>query len=135
VETLATFQGKGYQIIIVTNQYLIGEGLITRNQYDPFSARMLKVLAGHGKPILDTFRCPHRRDHDCACMKLKPGLVQAALTKYPDIDLHHRVLAGDSPGDVKLAEEIGRQAFSLGVESGRRSVTTVASLRQVTASI
>lgn len=47
VEALATFQGKGYQIIIVTNQYLIGEGLITQHQYDVFSARMLEVLASH----------------------------------------------------------------------------------------
>jgi D-glycero-D-manno-heptose 1,7-bisphosphate phosphatase len=133
VEALAMFQGKGYQIIIVTNQYLIGEGLITQEQYDAFSTRMLELLAVHGVQVLDIFYCPHRRDSNCVCMKPKPGLVQAALAKYPDIDLPHSFLAGDSPVDIELAEEIGLRAFSIGFESGRSDMTEVVSLSDVVA--
>jgi hypothetical protein len=34
IDALAAFQGKDYRLIMVTNQYLIGEGLITQAQYD-----------------------------------------------------------------------------------------------------
>jgi D-glycero-D-manno-heptose 1,7-bisphosphate phosphatase len=133
IEALAAFQRKGYQLIIVTNQYLIGEGLISQAQYDAFSANMLEVLATRGVRILDIFHCPHRRDQGCACMKPRPGLVQAALAKYPGIDLHQGFLAGDSPSDIELAEMVGLRAFSIGFESERSGVTKVTSLSDVVA--
>jgi D-glycero-D-manno-heptose 1,7-bisphosphate phosphatase len=133
IEALAALRHKGYQIIIVSNQYLIDEGLITQEQYDTFSARMLKVLATHGIQVLDIFYCPHRRDSGYACMKPKPGMIEAALTRHPSIDLSQSFLAGDSPCDVELAERIGLRAFSIGFESGRSGVTKVAWLSDVVA--
>jgi D-glycero-D-manno-heptose 1,7-bisphosphate phosphatase len=123
VEALVAFRGKGYQFIIVTNQYLSGEGLITQAQYDAFTMKMLRALAGHGVRVLDIFYCPHRRDSGCACMKPKPGMIKAALAKYPLIDLSHSFLVGDSPGDIELAEQIGVRAFSIGFDTGRRGAT------------
>jgi D-glycero-D-manno-heptose 1,7-bisphosphate phosphatase len=58
IEALAALRHKGYQIIIVSNQYLIGEGLITQEQYDTLSASMLQVLATHGIQVLDIFLLP-----------------------------------------------------------------------------
>jgi D-glycero-D-manno-heptose 1,7-bisphosphate phosphatase len=131
IEALTAFRQKGYEIIIVTNQYLIGEGHITREQYDLFTARMLETLTKHGVQALDIFYCPHRRDSGCACMKPKPGMIEAALTRHPSINLSQSFLAGDSPCDVELAERMGLRAFSIGFESGRAGVTKVASLRDV----
>ncbi len=92
IEALVAFRGKGYQLIIVTNQYLIGEGLITHTQYDTFIAKMLEVLASHGVHVLDVFYCPHRRDS--GCMKPRPGMIEAALAKYSFIDFTHSFLGG-----------------------------------------
>lgn len=133
IEALVAFRGKGYQFIIVTNQYLIGEGLITQAQYDAFTMKMLRVLAGHGVRVLDIFYCPHRRDSACACMKPKPGMIEAALAKYPLIDLPHSFLVGDAPGDVELAEQISVRAFSLGFATRRHSATRVTVLNDVAA--
>jgi D-glycero-D-manno-heptose 1,7-bisphosphate phosphatase len=131
IEALIAFQRKGYEIIIATNQYLIGEGLITQEQYDLFTAKMLEVLNRHDIQVLDIFYCPHRRDSDCACMKPKPGMIEAALARHPSINLSQSFLVGDSPCDVELAERMGLRAFSIGFESGRDGVTKVASLRDV----
>jgi D-glycero-D-manno-heptose 1,7-bisphosphate phosphatase len=133
IEALQAFQRKGYQLIIVTNQYLIGEGFISLAQYAAFSGSMLEVLAEQGVQILDIFHCPHRRDHDCARVKPRPGLVQAALAKYPSIDLRQSFLVGDSPSDIELAEAVGLRAFSMGFESKRDGVTKVTSLSDVVA--
>jgi D-glycero-D-manno-heptose 1,7-bisphosphate phosphatase len=136
IEALEAFQGKGYQFIIVTNQYLIGEGLITQAQYDAFTAKMLRVLAGRGVRILDVFYCPHRRNSGCVCMKPRPGMIEAALAKYPGIDLTHSFLVGGSPGDIELAERIGfARAFSIGFDSGRSGATRVTSLGDVVSSV
>ena len=131
VEALTAFLRKGYEVIIVTNQYLIGEGLITQEQYDLFTGRMVEVLNKHGIQVLDIFYCPHRRDNGCACLKPKPGMIEAALKRHPSIDLSQSFLVGDSPCDVGLAEAMGLRAFSIGFESGRDGVTKVASLRDV----
>jgi D-glycero-D-manno-heptose 1,7-bisphosphate phosphatase len=131
IEALAAFQGKGHQRIIVTNQYLIGEGLITHAQYDAFTTKMLDVSAGQGVRILDIFYCPHRRDSGCACMKPRPGMIGAALAQYPFIDLPHSFLAGDPPGAVGLAEQRGVRAFSIGFDAGRRGATRVTLLNDV----
>ncbi len=133
VEALAAFRQKRYEIIIVSNQYLIGEGLITQERFHVFTTRMLEVVAKHGIHILDIFYCPHRRDSGCACMKPKPGMIEAALAKHPSIDLQHSFLVGDSPCDIELAVQVGLRAFSIGFDSGRRSVDRVASLRDVVA--
>jgi D-glycero-D-manno-heptose 1,7-bisphosphate phosphatase len=133
IEALAALRHKGYQIIIVSTQYLIDEGLITQEQHDSFSASMLQVLATHGIQVLDILYCPHRRDSRCACMKPKPGMIEAALARHPGIDLSQSFLAGDSPCDVELAERIGLRAFSIGFEAGCSSVTKVARLSDVVA--
>jgi D-glycero-D-manno-heptose 1,7-bisphosphate phosphatase len=131
IEALTAFQRKAYEIIIVTNQYLIGEGLLTQKQYDSFTAKMMEVLHKHGIQLLDIFYCPHRRDSGCACMKPKPGMIEAALARHPSINLSQSFLVGDSPCDVELAQRMGLRAFSIGFESGGDGVTKVASLRDV----
>jgi D-glycero-D-manno-heptose 1,7-bisphosphate phosphatase len=131
IEALTAFERKGYEIIIVTNQYLIGEGLITQEQYDLFTGRMMEVLNRHGIRVLEIFYCPHRRDSGCACLKPKPGMIEAALKRHPNINLSQSFLVGDSPCDIELAERMGLRAFSIGFESGLAGVTNVASLRDV----
>lgn len=131
IEALTAFRRKAYEIIIVTNQYLIGEGLITQGQYNVFTARMLEVLSKHGIQVLDIFYCPHRRDSGCACLKPKPGMIETALRRHPSINLSQSFLVGDSPCDVELAERMGLRAFSIGFESELAGVTKVASLKDV----
>ena len=58
---------RGYRIIIITNQYPIGEGGITQDFYDRFTEKLLAKLRAAGVDVLDVFFCPHRRDEGCAC--------------------------------------------------------------------
>ena len=52
---------QGFEIIIVSNQYIIGEGVITLKQFNNFHNQLLKILAINNIRILDTFICPHSR--------------------------------------------------------------------------
>lgn len=102
-EGLRHLRAKGYELIIITNQYPIGEGQVTQAFYDEYTEKLLALLKKEGVDILDVFFCPHRRDAGCACCKPRPGLIHAALRKYPDIDMTQSFFAGDSASDEGIA--------------------------------
>ena len=103
IEGLRHLRKAGCEIIIITNQYPIGEGQITQDFYDSFMEKLLSLLADEGIDVLDVFFCPHRRDSGCACCKPRPGMIHAALQKYPDIDMTQSFFAGDSAADEGIA--------------------------------
>lgn len=65
-EAMARLQSLGYEMIIVTNQYIIGEGFITLQEYTRFHRRLLERLVAAGVTVLDTFFCPHGGLRDAA---------------------------------------------------------------------
>ena len=75
VEGLRFLQKQGYALIMITNQYVIGEGYITLEEYQNFTDSLIHRLAENGIQLLDIFYCPHRRDAGCGCCKPKPGMT------------------------------------------------------------
>ena len=107
IEGLRHLRKCGYEIIIITNQYPIGEGQITQSFYDSYTEKLLVLLAGEGIDVLDVFFCPHRRDAGCPCCKPRPGMIRDALQKYPDIDMAQSFFTGDSASDEGIARACG----------------------------
>lgn len=130
---LKKLQTAGYQIIIVSNQYLINEGIITETQFQLVQNRLLDILKKQGIDILDCFYCPHTDSDDCQCKKPKPGMILAALKKYPEIDLKDSFLVGDSLVDIGLAAYFGLPAYGIGLSNDSckyRGFAPVASLNE-----
>ena len=117
IEALKAISELGYKIIVVTNQYLIDEGFITRQDYFSFTDQFLDVLKSHDIEILDIFHCPHARNSGCECCKPKPGLIRQALARYPDIRLSESFMCGDSWVDMELARNTGLRFFGIGMEN------------------
>ncbi len=107
IETLAAVQQAGFQIIIITNQYLINEGFITLQQYKDITTIMLDTLKSEGVEVMDIFYCPHRRDEGCTCIKPNKGMVDQALAKYPELELKDSWVVGDAETDMVLAINVG----------------------------
>ena len=120
IEGLRHLRQRGYEIIIITNQYPIGEGQITQAFYDEYMERLLALLKKEGIEILDVFFCPHRRDAGCACCKPRPGMIHAALEKYPDIDMNHSFFAGDSAADEGIAAACSLPFYGVKRDCARR---------------
>lgn len=116
IPALKFIKEKGFEIIIITNQYLIDEKIITLDDYKNFNDLFLKILNQHGIDILDVFYCPHSRNQNCDCMKPKPGLIIQALHKYPDIDLSKSFYAGDSPCDQQLSEHFDLDFYGINLK-------------------
>lgn len=129
---LKKLQSLHYQLIIITNQYLINEKFITINQYHMFTSRMLHELISHNISIMDIFFCPHARWEKCLCLKPKTGMIEAALTKYPNINLAKSIFIGDSMVDVEVANRMNLTAYKIGEPYGRAiNIKTIADLKDV----
>lgn len=116
VEALKHISDIGYQIIIITNQYIIGEGYITQKQYESYTQRLLNILNREGISVLDVFHCPHAREENCNCCKPKTGMIEKAIKKYPQINLSKSFIVGDSPCDIELAQSLGIFAYGIGID-------------------
>ena len=102
---------KGYNIIIVTNQYIIEEGYISYSKYNILNDAMCKKLKNEGIELLDIFYCPHARSRRCNCRKPGTGMIERAMQKYSNIDKKRSFLAGDSDCDEQLAKRCGMQFY------------------------
>ena len=120
IEVLQNLIQLDYKIIIITNQYLINEEFITLEQYTRITEKLLRELNSHNVSILDIFYCPHSRDEKCECHKPSPGMINQAINKYPNINLAHSFMIGDSECDVELALNVGINGFGIGITSKQR---------------
>ncbi|MGM9949213.1 MAG: D-glycero-alpha-D-manno-heptose-1,7-bisphosphate 7-phosphatase [Lysinibacillus sp.] len=133
LEALAAVRALGYEIIIITNQYLIDEGFITIEEYHAFSNKLLLLLEKSGITILDVFYCRHARWGNCPCMKPKAGMIKDALRKYPSIDLSRSFFIGDSRVDIELAYSLEMRGFGINVKTcpGLKNITYIESIREL----
>ena len=102
----------GYSIIIITNQYIINDGIITLNDYKIFSNKLLSIFKENDIEILDIYYCPHNDEDNCNCKKPKPGMILKALNNY-DIDLNSSIYCGDSRADYLLATYFNIDFFGI----------------------
>ena len=103
---------SGYQIIIITNQYLIADGIITEEQYDNFNKKLIKTLQEEGIEVLKVYYCPHNDKDNCNCKKPKTGLIDKALKDY-EIDLSNSFYVGDSYDDYELAKSFNLDFYGI----------------------
>lgn len=117
---------KGYEIIIVTNQYIIDEGIITEEQYISFTEKLLDILSKNNISVLNIFHCPHARPFICDCGKPGTGMIRQALRKYPDIDISQSFMCGDSESDRICAENAGLRF--IGINRGETRIRNLSEI-------
>ncbi|WP_338656682.1 HAD-IIIA family hydrolase [Sporosarcina psychrophila] len=137
IQTLKSVSQRGYEIIIITNQYLINEGFISIEQYHDITTKMLYELSCHKIKILDVFYCPHSRDEGCDCIKPQTGMIMNAILKYPNINIDQSFMIGDSIVDVELAINMKMKGFGIGVgsSSNMKNIYVLDNLKEVLAYI
>jgi len=116
-EAIRTMNGKGYLVIVVTNQPVIARGEVTWEQLDEIHNKMETLLGMQGAYIDGVYFCPHHPNKgyegevtelkiDCNCRKPKPGMLLKAAEDF-NIDLEHSWMVGDSGNDIKAGLAAG----------------------------
>ncbi len=105
-EAIALLTQHGYNVIVITNQSMIGRKMVSREILDAIFKKMKNGVQKAGGRIKDVFFCTHTPEDNCACRKPEPGLIFKACKKY-SIDLEHSCMVGDSAKDIECALNAG----------------------------
>lgn len=104
-------------IVIITNQSVIGRGIVPRTTVDQLHKRLQQVVAEAGGRIDGFYLCPHHPNEGCACRKPQPGLLQEAAADF-NFPLYEATFIGDAITDYQAAQAVGCR--SILVRSGRQ---------------
>ena len=74
-EAIALLFRNGFQVIVITNQSMIGRNIATQEALDAVFKKMKAGVEKAGGRITDIFCCPHAPEDQCSCRKPKPGLI------------------------------------------------------------
>lgn len=106
-DAIARLNRAGYLVIMVTNQSVIGRGMVDEKGLEAIHDKMRSDLLSTGGGVIDDiYYCPHLPDAGCDCRKPKPSLGLKAIEKY-NIDPAYSFMIGDSDKDVEFGNNIG----------------------------
>lgn len=105
------------KIIVVTNQSVVGRGLIALQTAEAINTRLLHEIQNEGGRIDAVYMCPHAPQDNCACRKPRPGLLLQAADAL-DLDMAQSLMIGDALSDIAAGRAAGAGAVAL-LQTGR----------------
>lgn len=112
-EALRDLQSAGYQLIVVTNQSGVGQGLYPESAVHELHQHMEAELEKAGVKLTAVLYCPHARDAGCSCRKPKPGMVEAAEKLVGGIAYRDSWMVGDKVADILCGQNHGMRTALL----------------------
>lgn len=110
---LATLRTMNTPVVVVTNQGVVGRGLLSAEELGRIHTRMLRTIRAAGGHVEAIYACLHAPEQDCACRKPAPALLQRAGVDL-GIRLSASIMVGDSPTDVEAARAAGCRPVLIG---------------------
>ena len=121
---------SAYRIILLTNQSVVGRGLLAESDLILIHKKMIKVIHRNGGRIDGIYYCPHHPDQDCKCRKPKPGLILKAAKKF-SINLSQSYLVGDAESDMQTAINAGCNPVLVLTGRGREQLVAMSEVIRV----
>jgi D-glycero-D-manno-heptose 1,7-bisphosphate phosphatase len=90
----------------VTNQSVVGRGLVDEEGLEAIHERMRGLFAEHGQHLEAIYHCPHLPEDGCTCRKPGTLLVERAAHDL-DFDPRESIVVGDHAGDMELGRRVG----------------------------
>ena len=125
-EALHTINQSSYAIVLITNQSVVGRGIITLDQALRINQGVIAEIIARGGRIDASYICPHRPDEKCSCRKPAPGLLLKAAEEL-QMDLTRSYLIGDAVSDIEAASLVGAQGILVLTGRGREQANIMES--------
>ena len=126
--SLAALSRLGLAVVVVTNQAVVGRGIVPASTVDDIHRRMVDEVATFGGRIDRVVYCPHHPDENCGCRKPKAGMLLQAANEM-GIDLRRSYMVGDAASDLLAGQCVGCRTFM--VLTGRGLQQLVPAFRSV----
>lgn len=101
-----------YHMVIVTNQSIVGRGIISLEAANNINTRVIEIIEREGGRIDAAYLCPHTPHDRCSCRKPEPGMIFQAEADL-SIDLPTSYLIGDSYTDLLAGQAAGIKHLGL----------------------
>ena len=113
VDSLRLLKRAGFATVVITNQSVVGRGMIEEDFVRAVHREMDRRLEGTGASIDRYYYCPHfvestieRYRQRCGCRKPAPGMIEQACREM-DLDPSQSVTVGDRWLDVACGRAAG----------------------------
>ena len=106
IEALQLLDKKGYQIIIISNQAGIGDGLYKESDLQDIHTRMIGEMEKNHIPVRSAHYCLHGKQAGCACRKPETGLFEDAV-KNIQFSKSETYFIGDKNTDIEAGKRFG----------------------------
>ncbi|MBE7551512.1 MAG: HAD family hydrolase [Anaerolineales bacterium] len=103
---LAALSRLNLPIIVVTNQAVVGRGIVSARVVEEINRKMVEEITASGGRIDRVLYCPHRPEDNCDCRKPKPGMLLQAAAEM-GLDLKASYLIGDAMTDIQAGQQVG----------------------------
>jgi D-glycero-D-manno-heptose 1,7-bisphosphate phosphatase len=117
VEALRRLCVSPYKVVLITNQSVIGRGIITAAEAQLINDRIVRVIEDAGGKVDGVFVCPHTPQDQCDCRKPEPGLFNQAARAL-SVNLAQSIFVGDALTDIQAGRNAGIRSSVL-VRTGR----------------
>lgn len=94
-----------FDLMIVSNQAGVGRGLMTHEQLEKVTSRMLKEIGKNGGRIAGVYYCVHSPDSRCLCRKPGVALFERAAQERP-IQWEESFVVGDAQRDIEAGRRL-----------------------------
>lgn len=126
----------GLVTLLVTNQSVIGRGLLDWAGLDAIHHRLHELLWAEGAHIDLIAVCPHTPTEGCDCRKPNPTMLHQALREV-GYRAEQGYVVGDSLSDIEMGRTAGAQVIHVktGVQADLPSTMSVSSVAGLTEAV
>lgn len=105
IDAISYLNSIGVKVIVITNQALVGRGVIDESQLNKIHDHMRQLLHESGANIDDIYICTSD-DAEHPDRKPNPGMLLSAVSDH-DLDKEEVVFIGDDTRDLVAAQRAG----------------------------
>ena len=115
---MRNLRSAGLGLVVVTNQSVVGRGMLDEAGLEAVHARMTELLDREGARVDGIYHCPHVPAAGCACRKPRTELVERAARDL-GFDPGRSFLVGDHASDMELGRRVGATTILVLTGHGR----------------
>ncbi|HNX69419.1 MAG TPA: HAD family hydrolase [Candidatus Omnitrophota bacterium] len=120
IEALKSLTDHGFDIVIISNQAGVGDGVFSETAMWGVHERMVETLKNHGAFIYSAQYCTHGKNANCDCRKPKPGLLERAVAGLK-FDKSKTFFVGDKLSDIEAGKNFGIKTILVRTGYGAKS--------------